>query len=135
VTRQLENYETIPVVEERAVVRKRIMTHDVVRARTVVHTDEEIVDTTVSAEEIEVERVALDRWVEAAVPVRQEGDTTIITLHQEVVVTEKRLKVIGEVRMTKRLVTSPASEPVTLRREEAILERATPAPDENNTSS
>jgi hypothetical protein len=50
VTRQLENYETIPVVEERAVVRKRIMTHDVVRARTVVHTDEEIVDTTVSTE-------------------------------------------------------------------------------------
>ena len=134
-TRHLENYETIPVIEEHAVVRKRIMTHDAVRARTVVHTNEEVVDTTVSTEDIEVERVALDRWVEAAVPVRQEGDTTIITLHQEVVVTEKRLKVIGEVRMTKRLVTIPASEPVTLRREEAILERVTPAPDENNAPS
>jgi stress response protein YsnF len=132
VTMELEDITTIPIVEERAVARKQTKVHEAVRARTVVHTDEEVVDTTVATEEIEVEQVALDRWVETPVPVRQEGDSTIITLHQEVVVTEKRLKVIGEVRMTKRRVTSPASDRVALRREEAVLERATPAPDENN---
>jgi stress response protein YsnF len=130
-----DDLKTIPVIEERAVVRKHVTAQDAVRVRTIVHVDEEVVDTTVSAEEIDVERVVLDQWLEAPVPVRQEGDTTIITLHQEVVVTEKRLKAIGEVRMTKRLVARPASERVALRREEAVVERAAITPDETNVPS
>ena len=47
----------------------------------------------------------------------------IITVHQEVVVTEKRLKVVEEVRMTKRRVTHHTSERVGLRREEVVVER------------
>ena len=115
--------KTVPLVEERAVILKRKKVTGAVRVKTVVREDEEVINEPVHSEEIEVERVPVDRWVEAAVPVRQEGDTTIISLHEEVIVVEKRLRVTEEVRITRRQTSRKTSEPVTLRREEAIVER------------
>ena len=118
-----QDREVIPVVEERAVVVKRKKLTGGLRVRTVVHEDEEVVKEPLVTEEVEVERVPLDRWVEAPVPVRQEGETTIITLLEEVVVVEKRLRATEEVRITKRRTTRQATQQVTLRREEAVVER------------
>jgi uncharacterized protein (TIGR02271 family) len=118
---------TIPVVEEDVVVRKRKKITGAVRVRTVVHEDEQTVDEPVRAEEVEVERVPVDRWVDGPVPVRQEGDTTIISLVEEVVVVEKRLKVTEEIRITKRPVTGRVSDRVRVRREEAVVERLEPS--------
>jgi stress response protein YsnF len=124
VARELEHdREVIPVVEERAVVLKRKKLTGGMRVRTVVREDEEVIDEPLTTEEVEVERVPLDRWVDAPVPVRQEGLTTIITLLEEVVVVEKRLRATEEVRITKRRTTRQASQHVTLRREEAVVER------------
>ena len=126
-----EDHETVPLVEERAVVRKRKRLTGGVRVRTVVHEDEQVVDETLRAEQVEVKRVPLDgRWVEAPVPVRQEGATTIVTLHEEVVVVEKRLRLTEEVRITRKRSTDRADELVTLRREEAVVERLEPLDDE-----
>ena len=72
--------EMIPVVEERAVVLKRKKLTGGVRVRTVVRESEEVINKPLTTEEVEVERVPLDQWVKAPVPVRQEGETTIITL-------------------------------------------------------
>ena len=118
-----DDRETVPVVEERAVVLKRKKVAGAVRVRTVVREEEEVVDEPLRAEQVEVERVPVDQWVAAPVPVRQEGETTVITLHEEVVVVEKRLRATEEVRITKRRATRRASERVTLRREEAVVER------------
>ena len=115
--------EVIPVVEERAVVLKRKVATGGVRVRTVVHEDEEVIAEPLTTEEVEVERVPLDRWVKAPVPVRQEGETTIITLLEEVTVVEKRLRATEEVRITRRRTTRQATQHVTLRREEAVVER------------
>ena len=123
---------TVPLVEERAVVLKRKKVTGAVRVRTVVRKDEETIDEPVHNEEIAVERVPVDRWVEAAVPVRQEGDTTIISLMEEVVVVTKRLRVVEEVRLTKRPSTRNVSKRVTLRREEAVVERLKAADDEDD---
>ena len=118
-----DDLRVIPVVEEQAVVFKRKTISGGVRVRTVVHKNEHLIKEPFVTEEVEVERLPLDRWVDAAVPVRQEGDTTIITLVEEVVVVERRLKAIEEVRITKRRTTGQARERVTLRREEALVER------------
>ena len=115
--------KTVPVIEEQAVDRKRKKLTGGVRVRTVVHADEEVIDEPLCTEQVEVERVPLDRWVEAPIPVRQEGDTTIITLHEEVVVVEKRLKATEEVRLTRQQSSRSAVERVTVRREEAVVER------------
>ena len=113
--------ETIPLVEERAVVVKRRKITGAVRVRTVVHEDEEAIDEALRTEEVEVERVPVDRWVEAPEPVRQEGETTVVTLHEEVI--ETRLRAVEEIRITKRRNTRRAVERVRLRREEAVVER------------
>jgi len=68
-----------------------------VRVRTEVRTTEELVDAPLA-----VERAPVDRWVEAPVPVRQEGETTVVTLHEEMVVVETRLRATEEVRITRR---------------------------------
>ena len=114
---------TIPVVEERAIVRKRKRITGAVRLRTVVHEDEAVIDELLLTEQVEVERVSLDRWVDGPVPVRHEGDTTVVTVLEEVLVVERRLKAVEEVRLTKRRATRRASERVRLRREEAVIER------------
>jgi stress response protein YsnF len=115
--------EVIPVVEEQAVVLKRKKVTGGVRVKTVVHEDEKVISEPFASEEIEVERVPVDRWVEAPVPTRQEGETTIITLLEEEVVVEKRLRATEEVRITKRRTIREASQPVALRREEAVVEQ------------
>jgi len=115
--------EIVPLVEEQAVVLKRRKLAEGVRVRTVVSEREEVVDEPLAAEEVEVERVPLDRWVDGPVPVRQEGDVTVVTLVEEVVVVEKRLRAVEEVRIAKRRSVRHAPEHVTLRREEAVVER------------
>ncbi len=126
-----ETAEIIPVVEERAIVRKRKRITGAVQVRTKVNKREHVVDEPVVAEEISVERVPVDRWVDAPLAVRQEGDTTVIPLHEEVMLVETRLKVTEEVRITRRRSTLRARERVTLRHEEAIIDRlAVPAVDD-----
>jgi stress response protein YsnF len=119
-----DDRETIPVVEEQAVIRKRKRLTGGVRVRTVVHEDEQVIDAALRTEQVEVKRIPLDdRWVEAPVPMRQEAGTTIVTLHEEVVVVETRLRAIEEVHLIRREATSGTRERVTLRREEAVIER------------
>ena len=131
VSRPTEGGETIALVAERAVVSKRKKLTGGVRVRTVTRQHEEVVDTPLRTEQVAVERIGLDRWVEEPIPVRQEGDTTIITLHEEVVVVEKRLKAIEEVRLTRQRTTRRVPERITLRREEALVERVDAAADED----
>ncbi len=127
--RRDEQAEIVPVVEERPVVRKRKRITGAVQARTVVHEREEVLDVPVEHEEVTVERVAHDRLLDAPEEVRQEGDVTVIPIHEEVLVVEKRLKLVGEVRITRRRSAWRESHRVVLRREEVEVERDTVADD------
>src|SRR3954452_5387851 len=126
-----DDHETVPLVEERAVVRKRKRLTGGVRVRTVVREDEQVIDETLRGEQVEVKRTPLDdRWVEAPVPVRLEGDTTIVTLHEEVVGVETRLRATEEVHLIRRHADRSARKRITLRREEAVIERLDAATDD-----
>ena len=115
--------QVIPIVEEQAVVLRRRTPTEGIRVRTLVREDEALIDEPVVRETVAVERVPLDRWVDGPVPVRQEGDTTIVTLLEEVMVVEKRLRATEEIRITRRRDVGQHSETVTLRHEEAVIER------------
>jgi stress response protein YsnF len=97
-----------------------------------VREEEDVVDESLTSEDVEVERVPLDCWVDGPVPVRQEGETTILTVIEEVVVVEKRLRAVEEVRITKCQALRHEPQTITLRREEAVIERLEPAGSDQN---
>jgi uncharacterized protein (TIGR02271 family) len=122
--------DRILVAEERAIIRKRKKITGAVQVRTEVHEHEQLIERPVTAETVAVERVPIDRWVDAPLDVRQEGDVTIIPVHAEVVVVETRLKLVEEIHVRRRRSTAQASERVTLRSEEAVVDRLAAAEDE-----
>ena len=115
--------EVVPVVEETAVVHKERVATETVRLRKQIHEDEEVLDIPVQTEAIEVERVPVGRWIDAPADVRHEGDTTVYPVVEEVLVVEKRLRLVEEVRVTRRQETRRIQERVGLRREEIVVER------------
>src|SRR5215218_3849623 len=120
--------EVVPVVEETAVVHKERVLAETVRLHKRVHQDEEVLDIPVQTEAIEVERVPVGRWIDAPIDVRHEGDTTVYPVVEEVLVIEKRLRLVEEVRVTRRQETRHVQERVGLRREEVVVEREAAAP-------
>jgi uncharacterized protein (TIGR02271 family) len=112
-----------PVIVEELDVRKHTVETGRVRITKVVHEHEELVDAPVLREEVIIERVPINRYIEAPIPLRSEGDTMIISLVKEVPVVEKRLMLTEELRITRRSTEHRESLPVTLRSEEVTVER------------
>lgn len=122
-----DDMRVIPVVEEILDVQQRRVETGRVRITKIVHEREEEVNAPRVREEVTIERVTLNRMVDAPVSMRQEGDTFIIPLLEELIVVEKRLMVKEELRITKRRIEEHASQQVMLRREEVIVERLDPS--------
>jgi len=114
--------KVVPVVEETAVVYKEQVVTDRVRLHKRVHEDQQALDIPVRTETLEVERVPVGRFIEAAPAIRQEGSTTVYPVVEEVLVVEKRLRLVEEVRITQRQATRHVREQVALRREEIAVE-------------
>jgi uncharacterized protein (TIGR02271 family) len=118
-----EDRIVVPLVEEQLHVNKQQVESGGVRVSTHVHEREEVVDEPLIQEDVEVERVSVNRPVDGPVPVRHEGDTMIIPLLEEVLVVEKRLILREELRVTRRRTEIRDVQRVTLRREEGSVER------------
>jgi len=113
----------VPVVAEEAEIGKRQVETGRVRVRKTVRSAAKVVEEPVFREEVHVERIAINRVLDAPIGPRQEGDTLIVPLLEEVLVVEKRLILKEEVRITRRRVEHRTSQTVTLRTEEATIER------------
>ena len=124
----LSDRMVLPIVEERLRIDKRTEETGVVRIHKNVTERSETVRFETTDESVVVERVPVDRIVEGPVETRQEGDTTVIPVLEEVVVVEKRLRLIEEVRITRTRTTAPNERTVVLRKEEVVVERETPNP-------
>ncbi|UOQ53006.1 YsnF/AvaK domain-containing protein [Hymenobacter cellulosivorans] len=115
----------IPVIEEQAVINREVVESGRVRLAKTVHEREEMLEIPLQHEEVLVERVPVNQFVAdgAATPgLRYDGDTTIIPVLREVVVT--RLLVVEEIRVTKRTQTTTLTQPITLRHEEIRVDRS-----------
>src|SRR4029453_2642589 len=82
-----------------------------------------LVDEPLWREDVEITRVPVQRVVDGPIPVRTEGETTIISLVEEVLVVEKRLMLTEELHLRTRRREMRQPQRVTLRREEARVER------------
>lgn len=113
----------IPLAEERLIVRKEEVETGRVRVRTLVDEAETIVREQLTHAEVEVERVPMDRQVEAVPPVREEDGVTIIPVVREVLIVQKQLILTEEVRLRRVTRTEDHAEPVLLRTQRAEIER------------
>lgn len=116
----------IPVIEETLRVNKRVVeTGSGVRVHKTVATREEVVDTALSHDELEVTRVPIDRTLAAGeVPeAGYEGDTLVVPVLEEILVVEKRWRLKEEVRITRHRRETHAPQTVVLRSEKVEIER------------
>ena len=109
----------IPVAREEIRVEKRQRDSERVIVDVVAGTRRELIDIPLAREEIQLERVPVNRFVDAPVPVRQDGDVTIVAVMEEVLVVEKRLRVKEEIRLTRKKSVRREPREVELRTEEA----------------
>ena len=117
---------TVPLMEETLSITKREVVTGGVRLVKRVTEREETVDEALLREDVRVERVPINRLVTETPASRQEGDTLIVPILEEVLVVEKRLMLTEEVRITRTRTEVHQPQTVTLRSEEAVIEGITP---------
>ncbi|MBV9679331.1 MAG: DUF2382 domain-containing protein, partial [Acidobacteriaceae bacterium] len=76
-----------------------------------------------TSETVDVQRIPMNLVVDSPPPVRTEGDITIISVVKEELIVTKQLRVVEELRVTKRKSVSDYRENVTVRAEEVVVER------------
>lgn len=118
-----EEVAAIPLVEERLSVAKRQVESGRVRVRVTVEEREETVREQLLHDDLQVERVPRNVRLTEIPHVRLEGDTTIVPVVEEVLVVEKALMLVEEIRISRRSVSEEAEIPVRLRSERASIER------------
>jgi uncharacterized protein (TIGR02271 family) len=126
--------QTIELIEEDISIGVRPVETGKVRVDVKVNTEERLVEQVLERQEVTVTRIPVNRTIDAKPKIRQEGDTMIVPLVEEVLVIEKRLFLREELHIQTRVVQRTENIPVTLRSEEAIVTRdAAPAAPDTST--
>ena len=113
----------VPVIQEQIEVHKVLRNTGTVRIWKTVHDRQETVNETLASEKVDVERVPKNQIIDTLPSVRTEGDVTVIPVVEEVIVVTKQLRLVEELRITKRKSMSDYHEVVTVRAEELHVER------------
>ena len=114
----------IPLVEERVSVTKREVETGRLRIQVSVEERRDTVPVELSHDEVEIERVPVNRPVTQLPSVRLEGSTTVIPVVEEVVVLEKRLVVVEEIHVRRKSATETREIPVTIKSEHVRIDRS-----------
>jgi stress response protein YsnF len=113
---------TIPVIEEQVRVGVTPRATGKVRIAKTVTSETVQVEVPYTQENIEVERIAINEYVDEAPPaVRYEGDVMIVPVLQEVLV--KKLLLVEELRVTQVRHSSSEIQEITLRKESVDVQR------------
>jgi uncharacterized protein (TIGR02271 family) len=119
----MANSRTLALAREELEVRKRKVRTGRVRVKKVVREHEALVDEALLREEVEVERVPVNRPTKGVPAPRYERDVLVIPVVEEVLVVSKQLVIREELRVRRRVNRSPHRQSVVLRSEAAIVER------------
>jgi stress response protein YsnF len=120
---------------EDVAISRRTVAGDTLRVKTMTRERDHHVDESLSHVRVEVERVPIGRPVAAVPPTREEGDTTILSVVEEVIVIEHRLILKEEVHIRRIHVTERHTETVVVREQTVEIcrvEAASPAPEEDH---
>jgi uncharacterized protein (TIGR02271 family) len=124
----------IPLIREELAISTRKVERGGVRVHKLVNERTETIEQPTAHDYVDVERITVGRVVEGeAVPrVREEGNTLIIPILEEMLVVEKRLVLKEEVRITKRRTEELEQVQVVLREEEIQIEQIEDVPSVSN---
>lgn len=116
---------SIPLWREELQVGTRVVETGGVRLHKTVTTEQRLIDPPLMQETLTVERVPVGRWVERGKEpqARQEGDTYVVPVLEEVLVTEKKLRLKEEVRITRQRREIHTPQQVEVRAEQVRVER------------
>jgi uncharacterized protein (TIGR02271 family) len=123
-----ESSPSIPLVEERARIDKRLVETGRVRIRTIVDEQLARVSEELEHDEVSIERVPIDREVTTAPQVREEDGVLIVPVLEEVLVVEKRLVLKEELHIRRNRSRERFDQAVALRRTRAEVQRTTTTP-------
>lgn len=127
--------KTIPVVEEHLKIDKQLVETGFVRISKKVHEEEVPVQIPFFTEEVEVEHVAINKYIESEFPqIRYEGDKVIIPVLKEEVIIQKRTLLVEELHVSKKQVQKYTTENIILKKEEVEVERIAKKPEYNESN-
>src|SRR5215472_3157671 len=118
-----DSHIVIPLLAEEVSVAKRQIVTGRVEVATLCREREELVDELLRHEEVEIERRPVGKTVEQPPRIREEGDTIIIPVVEEVVVVERRLLLKEEVRVRRVRGVERHQERVNVRRQDVVVTR------------
>ena len=124
VSKRKTKRDTIPILEEQAVVQKEVVTTG--RVQIAVHTtlSDEVAALDLEGVEVDVTRVAIGKPITGELPqTRTEGDLTIVPVFEEILVVEKRLMLKEELHIRRRNTVERVEVPVQLRKQQADIQR------------
>jgi uncharacterized protein (TIGR02271 family) len=115
----------VPIVEERLVPEKREVDLGEVRLHKHVETQEESFQVPVTRDDVVIQRVEFNQPIEEPALVRQEGDWLVVPVMKEVLVVQKQLMLVEEVRVQRRQLTQQREVREVTRHERVDVEDAT----------
>jgi len=113
--------QVVPLLAEEVAVTKQVVETGRVQIARVTHEREQLIDELLAREAVEIERTPIGQHVDAIPAVREEGDTIVVPIVEEVLVVDRRLFLKEEVRIRRVRSTERHQESVTLRHQEAVV--------------
>lgn len=127
---QSEEVVVIPVVQEHLTVSKELVDTAKVTVHKKVTEETASLNIPLVQEGYRVERVPLNKVVDAPPQIRHEGDSMIIPVLREVLVVQKRYEIVEEVHLIKEKNVQQHQQDIVLRKEEVTVQR-TPLKNDN----
>jgi stress response protein YsnF len=115
------NEVVLPLYAEEVSISKRVVPKASVRVSTITHQHEEVINELLARERVEIERVTIGERVDVKPEVREEGDTIIVPVIEEVARIERHLVLKEEIRIRRIRSEEQIQERVVLRKQEAIV--------------
>lgn len=115
--------EVIPVIHETLRIEKREFESGRVVVHKTVTERDEVAEVLLRQQDLIVERVPVGRIVSETPPTRQDGDTLIVPILEEVLVVEKRLMLKEELHIRKQSSERTEQHTVRLRTEHVNIEQ------------
>jgi stress response protein YsnF len=117
------NEIVLPLYAEEISVSKRVVPKTSVQVSRITHEHEEVINELLTHERVEIERVVIGERVEVKPEVREEGDTIIVPVVEEVATVVRHLILKEEIRIRRIRSEEQLQEHVVLRKQEAVIKQ------------